>query len=58
MDYVKNVRIGLAARMLIETEKSITRICYDSGYNSLANFNHYFKSVMKTTPSEYRKLYR
>jgi AraC-like DNA-binding protein len=58
MEYVKEVRIGLAAKMLIETEKSITQICFDSGYNNLANFNHYFKSIMNCTPSEYRKLYR
>ncbi len=58
MQYVKRVRIGLAAKMLAETDKSITQICYESGYNNLANFNHYFKSIMKKTPSEYRKLYR
>ncbi|MBT4968293.1 MAG: helix-turn-helix transcriptional regulator [Bacteroidetes bacterium] len=58
MEYVKKVRIGLAAKMLIETEKSVTQICFDSGYNTLANFNHYFRSVMDCTPSEYRKLHR
>ena len=56
--YVKGVRIGIAAKMLIETEKSITQICYDSGYNNLANFNHYFKSLMNKTPSDYRKNFR
>ena len=58
MEYVKKVRIGLAAKMLVETDKSITQICYDSGYNNLANFNFYFKSIMGSTPSEYRSLYR
>lgn len=55
MDYVKNVRIGIAAKLLAETDKQITRICYECGYNNLANFNHYFKLIMKKTPSEYRK---
>ena len=58
MEYVKKVRIGIAAKMLIETDKSITQICFDSGYNNLANFNFYFKSIMNSTPSEYRSLYR
>ncbi|VAW13693.1 hypothetical protein MNBD_BACTEROID01-563 [hydrothermal vent metagenome] len=58
MQYVKNVRIGLAAKMLVETDKQITQICYDSGYNNPANFNHYFKSIMKKPPSEYRKSFR
>jgi AraC-like DNA-binding protein len=55
MQYVKNVRISIAAKMLVETDKSITQICYDSGYNNLANFNHYFKTTMGKTPSQYRK---
>lgn len=58
IDYVKNVRIGIAARLLAETDKQITQICYECGYNNLANFNHYFKMIMKKTPSEYRKAFR
>jgi len=55
MQYVKDVRISIATKMLVETDKSITEICYDSGYNNLANFNHYFKQTMGKTPSAYRK---
>lgn len=58
MDYVKSVRIRLAAKMLAETEKPISRICYESGYNNIANFNHQFRSIMQKTPSEYRKVFR
>ena len=58
MEYVKTVRVGMAAKMLAETDKQITQICYDSGYNSLANFNHYFKDIFGETPSDYRKNYR
>ncbi|NOR75800.1 MAG: helix-turn-helix domain-containing protein [Draconibacterium sp.] len=58
MNYVKNVRIGIAAKLLAETDKQITQICYESGYSNLANFNHYFKVIMKKTPSEYRKSFK
>lgn len=58
MDYVKSVRIGIAAKLLAETDKQITQICYECGYNNLANFNHYFKTIMQKTPSEYRKDFR
>lgn len=58
MEYVKSVRIGISARLLAETDKQITQICFESGYNNLANFNHYFKQIMKKTPSEYRKEFR
>jgi len=55
MEYVKGVRIGIAARLLAETDKQIMQICYECGYNNLANFNYYFKSVMNKTPSDYRR---
>ena len=58
MDYVKSVRIGIAAKLLAESDKQITQICYECGYNNLANFNHYFKIIMKKTPSEYRKEFK
>lgn len=58
MEYVKNVRVGIAAKLLAETDKQITQICFESGYNNLANFNHYFKASMGKTPSDYRKNFR
>jgi len=58
MEYVMNVRVGIAAKLLAETDKQITQICFDSGYNNLANFNHYFKANMGKTPSDYRKNFR
>ena len=58
MEYVKSVRIGIAAKLLAETDKPITQIGYECGYNNLANFNHYFKTMMKKTPSEYRNSFK
>lgn len=58
MEYVKSVRVGIAAKLLAETDKQITQICFESGYNNLANFNHYFKDIMGKTPSDYRKNFR
>ncbi len=58
MEYVKSVRIGIAAKLLAETDKPVTQICYECGYNNLANFNYYFKVMLKKTPSEYRRDYK
>lgn len=58
MNYVKKVRIGIAAKLLAETDKQIAEVCYECGYRNLANFNLYFKGVMKKTPSGYRKDFR
>ena len=58
MDYVRRVRIGLAAKMLTETDKRISQVCYESGYNNIANFNYHFKSILHKTPTEYRRAFR
>ena len=58
LQYVIDIRISIASKMLSNTEKPVSQICVESGYNNLANFNFYFKSLMKMTPSEYRKNFR
>lgn len=54
-DFLKQVRIGYACKLLCVTNKTITEICYESGYNTLAHFNNQFKDLKKMTPSEFRK---
>lgn len=58
IQYVKEIRISIASKMLSDTELPVAQICCESGYNNLANFNFYFKSIMKMTPTEYRKNFR
>lgn len=58
IEYVKSVRIGLAAKMLAETDMRISQICYECGYNNIANFNQQFKSITHKTPTDYRNLFR
>ena len=58
IEYVTKVKIGYAAKMLAETNKQITEICYECGYNNQANFNHYFKKIMEKTPTDYRSDFR
>lgn len=58
IQYLKEIRMSVASQMLSQTEKPISQICIESGYNNLANFNFYFKKTMKLTPSEYRKNFR
>jgi len=53
-DYITDLRIGNAARQLIETEKTISEICYDCGFNNISNFNRIFKKKLGFTPSEFR----
>lgn len=58
IDFLNEVRIGYACKQLIDTRKSIETICYESGFNTLANFNKQFLKVKKSTPSGYRTNFR
>ena len=51
------LRINHACKLLVETEKPVADICFESGYNSFSNFNNHFRMIMKRTPLNYRKNY-
>jgi AraC-like DNA-binding protein len=53
--FVSEIRIKHACKMLAATDQSISSICYDSGFNTLSNFNRQFKEVMLKKPMEYKK---
>ncbi|NBU36331.1 MAG: AraC family transcriptional regulator [Bacteroidetes bacterium] len=57
-DFVKEIRIGNACKMLQDENKSISQTCYESGYNTISNFNNQFKSLKGISPKEYKKQYR
>lgn len=53
--YVNEVRIGYACKLLMESDLNVSEVCYQSGYNSLSRFNKCFKKITKKTPLNYRK---
>jgi AraC-like DNA-binding protein len=53
-EYINEVRIGRACRMITEDQQNITDIALDCGYRNLANFNRRFREVVGSTPREYR----
>lgn len=58
IDFLNEIRVGHACTLLQHSSKNITQICYESGYNTLANFNKQFLHSKSMTPSQYRRLYR
>ncbi|WP_159519187.1 AraC family transcriptional regulator [Sunxiuqinia indica] len=54
IDFVNEIRLGFATRLLIESNKSINEICFECGFNNLSNFNRIFKKKQGSTPSEFR----
>lgn len=57
-DFVSEVRVGHACKLLIDGSLSVTQISYESGYRTLSNFNRQFKVVTGQTPSSYVRTYR
>ncbi len=56
-DYITEVRIGNAARQLIDTDESICNISFNVGYFNLSNFNRTFRRLKGCTPTDFRKNY-
>ena len=55
-ELLKDVRIGFACKQLLETNRSISEICYECGYNNPAHFNTQFKSVKGMPPRRFREM--
>ena len=58
MDYIIDIRLGNAARLLVDTSNSVSEICYSCGFNNLSNFNRIFKSKRGYTPRDFRTLFK
>ncbi len=57
IDFLIQVRVNFACQMIIEDKYSIAAICFDCGFNNVANFYRHFKKIMGMTPVEYKKRY-
>jgi AraC family transcriptional regulator len=53
--YVVGARLRLAARLLLDTKRSVTEIAYDVGFNDLSHFMRTFRRVVGETPRGYRR---
>ncbi|WEX75492.1 AraC family transcriptional regulator [Sinorhizobium numidicum] len=53
--YVNEYRIVEACRLLAESEKSVTEIMFDVGFQTKSNFNREFRRVTDMTPLEWRE---
>jgi AraC-like DNA-binding protein len=55
--FVNEVRLNHASKLLIETDKSVTDIGLESGFNNLSNFNRQFRKLYNKNPLMFRKLF-
>ena len=52
--YLQRRRVERSMFLLRETERSVTDICLDVGFNSLGTFSRTFREIVGETPSQYR----
>ncbi len=55
--YLNDIKIANAQKLLIESNRKILDICYQCGFNSLTYFNRLFKKFNGITPKCFREMY-
>ncbi|MGI6218248.1 MAG: helix-turn-helix domain-containing protein [Bacteroidaceae bacterium] len=55
-EYIQARLIDLAKEMILSTDKTVSQIAYDLGFQYSQHFNRTFKKNVGYTPTEYRKL--
>ncbi|RFM27173.1 AraC family transcriptional regulator [Deminuibacter soli] len=53
--FLIEIRVGHACKLLIENKLSIKQLCYESGFNNFACFHKYFKDITGKSPLKYQK---
>lgn len=53
-NYLIEIRIAAACRLLTEQDFTVSESCYESGYNSTSNFHRHFRRVTGFSPNEYK----
>ena len=56
-EYIVDIRLGHAARLLVDTSDSVSEICWATGFNTLSNFNRLFRKRKGCSPTEFREKY-
>ena len=53
-NFLNEVRVGHACKLLQQTDKTVAEIAFASGYNQLTHFNRQFKRIVGYSPKAYR----
>lgn len=54
-EFVNDLRIHYACKLLAEQELSMLQVCYESGFNNVSYFNRQFKARMRVSPLKYKQ---
>lgn len=53
--FLMEIKVGYACRLLLENRQSIKQLCYESGFNNFASFHKCFKRVTGKSPLHYKR---
>lgn len=53
--FIIEIKVGHACKLLIEDKLNIKQLCYDSGFNNFSTFHKHFKLVTGKSPLMYQK---
>ncbi|MEQ8880927.1 MAG: AraC family transcriptional regulator [Cyclobacteriaceae bacterium] len=56
-EFIIEMRVSYACKLLTEGKWSITQVCYESGFNNLSNFNRQFRKITAYTPTQFQDQY-
>ena len=54
-DFVNEIRVGQACKLLIENKLRINEVCFESGFNNFASFHKCFKKTTGKSPLQYQR---
>lgn len=54
-EFVNELRVGRACRLLLEDDRNITQICYECGFSNVSNFNRQFLRLKGASPRAFRE---
>jgi AraC-like DNA-binding protein len=57
-NYIIDVKLAYAVRLLVDSSLTISEICYECGFNNQSNFNRIFKSKKGQTPRDFRASFK
>jgi AraC-like DNA-binding protein len=55
--FLIEIRIGYACKLLLDGRMSVKQLCYESGFNNFSCFHKYFKAITGKSPLDYQKAY-
>ena len=53
--YLNEIRLGIAARLLQETDLRVSEVASECGFTNLSNFNRQFYTCKHMTPMAFRR---